>query len=60
MDAAKKQHERWLAEKRRERKRAVRRALESGGTVPFGLSTLPEDGWSAATIRRVYRATEAA
>ena len=41
----------------RERKRMVRMALQTGQTVPYDLRTLLEGGWSAATIRKVYRGT---
>ena len=41
----------------RKRKRMVRMALRTGQTVPYDLRTLLEDGWSTATIRKVYRRT---
>ena len=44
-------------ELRRMRKRAVRTALATGGTVPFDLRTLIEDGHSSNTIRKVIRVT---
>lgn len=40
---------------RRHRKDTVRDALRLGGTVPWSLRTLVEDGWSVDTIRKVYR-----
>lgn len=43
---------------RKLRKRVVRDALRLGGTVPYELRTLIEDGWSVNTIRKVYRSTE--
>jgi hypothetical protein len=43
------------AEARKARKRAVRLARQNGGTVPFDLRTLIEDGWSLDTIRAVIR-----
>ena len=48
-------NEKLRVQARRERKRAVRLALQTGGTVPFDLRTLIEDGHSNATIARVIR-----
>lgn len=45
-------------ELRRFRKRAVRLAVSTGGTVPYDLRQLVEDGHSIATIRKVIRPRE--
>lgn len=46
-------HQRYLAQKRRQRRRAVREALALGATVPFDRQTLVEDGWGPRTIEKV-------
>ncbi len=44
---------------RKEIKRLIYVAYQTGGTVPFSLSTLIDSGASLRVIRKVYRAPEA-
>lgn len=46
-------HVRYLAQKRRKRRREVREALQLGVTVPYDRRTLSEDGWGPKTIDKV-------
>lgn len=46
-------HQRYLAQQRRKRRRAVREALHLGHSVPYDRQTLVQDGWGPKAIEKV-------